>query len=668
MTDKAALAIAAALQNEISLSRPELLAELRRRGITLGEEAFAQMWQDDRLRLLARVELADPELVVNLPLALTERVFTHRVSATEIAADQVITLPDLAALWPIIDTAPYNTVNNHPFAEVFDDEEADSVLQLAAGTLAEYAAGSLIAITVTDDGLTLAGAPEPEPSELARLSSVVLDDYLEVFGVDLVSTSPDPVFAEDEPEVLADLPRSRGAVPLEEFLALVLARHPQVFTTAGWPVADLLEQLDLEHQDGMIAVAGFDFEADSQARAEADEIEMLTETYDLDPTQAAAVVAFSDKIAEVHDAVHEWADDGTDEGNAPEVEALDLVPELPFLSDPMVVVAIAEENLTGDPHLGDMLSSILHTLTQVTPRRSQAGVAWLQGRCADLLGQIDQAQTLYEKALELDADHFPAMRELATIHSLRGDANKAVSLLQRAGVPADDPELAVVSKYTGEARADIGRNDDCWCGSGRKYKKCHLGRSDHDLESRREWLYDKVAHWIRNGSGRELLVELATTSADPAAGPEALFEAVQNPVLTDIAMFEGCYLADFLDLRGPALPADERALLEAWLDTRRGLYKIDAMDRFRGLTLTDVASGDTAVVPLTGLKSKVRVGDRVVLRLLPAGESVAVPGGLVVVPAGRRELVTGLLDLQGSDEVDPIRTAAVLFGRPAPLD
>jgi len=25
---------------------------------------------------------------------------------------------------------------------------------------------------------------------------------------------------------------------------------------------------------------------------------------------------------------------------------------------------------------------------------------------------------------------------------------------------------------------DLGRNDPCWCGSGRKYKKCHLGRED----------------------------------------------------------------------------------------------------------------------------------------------------------------------------------------------
>ena len=24
----------------------------------------------------------------------------------------------------------------------------------------------------------------------------------------------------------------------------------------------------------------------------------------------------------------------------------------------------------------------------------------------------------------------------------------------------------------------IGRNDPCWCGSGLKYKKCHLNRSE----------------------------------------------------------------------------------------------------------------------------------------------------------------------------------------------
>lgn len=31
---------------------------------------------------------------------------------------------------------------------------------------------------------------------------------------------------------------------------------------------------------------------------------------------------------------------------------------------------------------------------------------------------------------------------------------------------------------------DIGRNDDCWCGSGRKYKKCHLGDDERKLRAK----------------------------------------------------------------------------------------------------------------------------------------------------------------------------------------
>ena len=28
--------------------------------------------------------------------------------------------------------------------------------------------------------------------------------------------------------------------------------------------------------------------------------------------------------------------------------------------------------------------------------------------------------------------------------------------------------------HQGEQRKKLGRNDPCWCGSGNKYKKCHL--------------------------------------------------------------------------------------------------------------------------------------------------------------------------------------------------
>jgi len=31
---------------------------------------------------------------------------------------------------------------------------------------------------------------------------------------------------------------------------------------------------------------------------------------------------------------------------------------------------------------------------------------------------------------------------------------------------------------------DLGRNDTCWCGSGRKYKKCHLPDDEKQLRKR----------------------------------------------------------------------------------------------------------------------------------------------------------------------------------------
>ena len=36
------------------------------------------------------------------------------------------------------------------------------------------------------------------------------------------------------------------------------------------------------------------------------------------------------------------------------------------------------------------------------------------------------------------------------------------------GASSENPETVVKSD-----RDKIGRNDPCWCGSGKKYKKCH---------------------------------------------------------------------------------------------------------------------------------------------------------------------------------------------------
>ena len=44
----------------------------------------------------------------------------------------------------------------------------------------------------------------------------------------------------------------------------------------------------------------------------------------------------------------------------------------------------------------------------------------------------------------------------------------------------------------------LGRNDDCWCGSGKKYKKCHL---DSDAAKQREANYAALFAKKNQGDG-----------------------------------------------------------------------------------------------------------------------------------------------------------------------
>jgi preprotein translocase subunit SecA len=50
-------------------------------------------------------------------------------------------------------------------------------------------------------------------------------------------------------------------------------------------------------------------------------------------------------------------------------------------------------------------------------------------------------------------------------------ANPSDASAARAGAPAGNGE--VVETVVNDEKENIGRNDPCWCGSGKKYKKCH---------------------------------------------------------------------------------------------------------------------------------------------------------------------------------------------------
>ena len=74
---------------------------------------------------------------------------------------------------------------------------------------------------------------------------------------------------------------------------------------------------------------------------------------------------------------------------------------------------------------------------------------------------------------EAQFDHSPQRHEQL---SYEHDTGATLEALAAAGLPnGDEPDEAfpVVEQRTVDPQRDVGRNDPCWCGSGKKFKRCH---------------------------------------------------------------------------------------------------------------------------------------------------------------------------------------------------
>ncbi|MEX2658137.1 MAG: SEC-C metal-binding domain-containing protein, partial [Acidimicrobiales bacterium] len=174
-------------------------------------------------------------------------------------------------------------------------------------------------------------------------------------------------------------------------------------------------------------------------------------------------------------------------------------------------------------------------------------------------------------------------RELADYVVDRGDLAHALALVRHPDLSPSVGAVALLEELhaeTGGALRGVGRNDPCPCGSGRKFKVCCQRDPKVPLRARTRLLVYKLAHFAAADHRRRALVGLATSAADPDS-PTLLFdlrELVFDRVIVDLAVFEGGVAAEYLDQRGPLLPADERNLLEVLLDEPRRLWEAIEVD------------------------------------------------------------------------------------------
>lgn len=339
-------------------------------------------------------------------------------------------------------------------------------------------------------------------------------------------------------------------------------------------------------------------------------------------------------------------------------DADELRGALAGLADPTVLGTVTDELLgfDDDPDLVEEVAAFAERLLAAARRPREVGPArWLAAVAAERSEDPLAAEEHLRRAVAADPRWGPAVDRLAWCLFDRGDAPEALSLWRSIGAtPENSEDVATAEPFAHPPGRRLARNDPCWCGSGRKYKACHLDRPvEAPLPDRISWLCRKATAYVeRRGGGvgvdafdlAQALADLDDTGAvDPAFG---------SSLVVDLTLHELGWFDQFLAERGPLLPEDEAFLAEAWTLVDRTVHEVVEVDPGRGLVVTDLRTDEQIGVRERTFSLDARPGMLVCGRAVPDGETHQFLGGLFAVPPGREAELLDLLD-----EADPFGIA-----------
>ncbi len=568
------------------------------------------------------------------------RVFTHRLSDAEHEMGTLSVSFDLAAY------TRFDSVRLPDGSELdqFSVEYGHLAWRGPDGWLDGFQPGDLLSVTATfdppigdeavDASVTISVTTD-EPEKTGALATVVLEAY-------------------DDEQHEHGLP-----VSAVELVMWLCHHRPELFTSPLPPLSDWCTAAGLEIDGNLVAHDASVWRTLLLSRRLREIADMVSEPH-LRTVLSRAVAAIPEPdqaIDEVRAALGECAEPETIE-----VLADLLIPELLSPEDEFI------RDRADSP--GHVFEFVQRATTVARRPREVATAEYLACVLHERCGQPLIAAEHLARAVDAQPRLGSLVERMGWYCFDRGDARGAMRWWRELDEPhpAARTIAPVLAPTTG--RSKVGRNDPCWCGSGRKFKQCHLGANELPaLPDRIAWLCRKQALWLEHASdhARQLVTELAIAwvTGDPDADESDLTdddlddlhgqfgEAFTDPILFDAALHEGGLAARFLRERGDLLPDDERLLAVAWLTVDRSVHEVVAVERGVGLTLRNLATGDAADVREQRLSGAVKLGERYCARVVPDGSSHQIIGGVIPVRTGFEER---LLDM--CTEGDPFELCA----------
>lgn len=557
------------------------------------------------------------------------RTFTHRLSDAEAELDVLSVGFDLG--WFV----RFDTIQ-HPNGDVieqFSVEHDHLAWPGDTGWLSDFEPGSLLAITteVTGSGIDTFDA---------TVTITTLDEEPVVVDtvVDAVRAGYDALV--DEP----GLPVSG-----EELALWLLHHHPTLFDQPQPPLAELCTAAGLDRNGGRVA------HDDTIWRHELWH-QRFTQVCDMVPeTQWRHLLANALQILDDPDAPIDQVQAALDDCAEP--ETLDVLADALFNHHHFDISDEFERDSVRAP---GRLFDLVNRATTVARRPRQTATAEylacvLHERCAE----PDVAEQHLKRAVEAQPRLGPIVERTGWYRFDRGDAPGAMKYWRTL---TDPPTAAATIQpfldKQGSGRK-LGRNDPCWCGSGRKFKHCHHNTNELPaLPDRVGWLCRKASLWLEHcvGDARRIVTEIAAARAtgeidtDPhefasltADELGDMFDtALADPIVFDAALHEEELFAHFLRERGPLFPDDEQLLAATWQLVDRSVHEIIDVDPGVGITVQDLATGDQLDVRERTASHTMQPGERYCARVVPDGHSHQIIGGIFPVHAGHE---TTVLDL-----------------------